>query len=527
MQNPIDEETKAAMQEKIQETMTTFGAQYTNSFKNALINHCSEEAGETSDYQLIDAPLASDPLKEDFMMKLGAVRKNWKKRWFVAYNEADNFVIKYYATKAKKKEKGQISLCGYQMRDFSEEEKKKTGDNGIVLFKDGAREWKVRCVPDNDENNKAWKGIFQDACKKARPPIGANDKVAGDAFMGAYAATRAAHEIECAEHPTGTEEEALTDLIKGAIGSIIAGIMEKIPDGPTKGMMTKAANTGISTAVKTAVIAGWKGIATGMAGTRPMMETGIKAAIGPINEAKNMLNEKAASLCDAVVKPVMDKAVTGKLKPVLEKISGPCAAGYVEAVTFFSEKAKEVVDKTKKDAATLQANASSAYYDIWWKTLDALEPLLDALGSIGDALGDFPAADIVGNIKEQMQILIKKGIATMVNAIEADKKSPDEAYTETLAKVIHDAKKFVADTMKSVLTALIKPQFDAEVKPLCMEPIAPVDEAIPEPVKAFITMEAVVEGVLDSCIDTAVSGIVDPIAEAEVSKIDELSTSLA
>merc|ERR1712196_362904 len=120
---------------------------------------------------------------------------------------------------------------------------------------------------------------------------------------------------------------------------------------------------------------------------------------------------------------------------------------------------------------------------------------------------------------EQMQILIKKGIATMVNAIEAD--------TETLAKVIHDAKKFVADTMKSVLTALIKPQFDAEVKPLCMEPIAPVDEAIPEPVKAFITMEAVVEGVLDSCIDTAVSGIVDPIAEAEVSKIDELSTSLA
>jgi hypothetical protein len=526
MNNPLDEETKAQMQEKIQETMTTFATNYTNSFKNALISKCSEEA-EESPYQLIDAPLATDPLKEDFMMKLGAVRKNWKKRWFVAYNEADNFTIKYYATKAKKKLKGEISLCGYQIRDFTEEEKKKTGDNGIALFKEGAREWKVRCVPDNDENNKAWKGIFQDACKKARPPIGANDKVAGDAFMGAYAATRSEHGIECAEHPTGTEEEALSSLIMGAIASLVATVMEKIPDGPTKGMATKAANTGIGALVKTAVIAGWKSMTTAMASTRPMMESGIKAAIAPINEAKGMLNDKAAALCDAIIKPVMDTAVTSKLQPVLGKISGPCAAGYVEAVTYFSEKAKEVVDKTKKDAASLQDNAKSAYYDVWWKTLNSLEPLLDALGSVGDALGDFPAADIVGNIKDQMQILIKKGIATMVNAIEADKKSPDEAYAETLAKVVHDACRFLADTMKSVLTGLIKPQFDAEVKPLCMEPIAPVDEAIPEPVKAFVTMEAVVDGVLDSVIDTAVSGIVDPIAEAETAKIEALSASLA
>lgn len=75
---------------------------------------------EESSYQLIDAPLATEPLKQDFMVKLGAVRKNWKKRWFVAYNEADNFTIKYFATKAMKKEKGEISLCGYEIRDFNE-----------------------------------------------------------------------------------------------------------------------------------------------------------------------------------------------------------------------------------------------------------------------------------------------------------------------------------------------------------------------------------------------------------------------
>lgn len=276
----------------------------------------------------------------------------------------------------------------------------------------------------------------------------------------------------------------------GAIADIIAGIMEKIPDGPAKGMTTSAANKGVNAAVKTAVLGGWKGMKTAMDGSRPMMETGIKGALGPINDGKKTLNGKASEACSSVVSPIMKTAVESKLNPVLGKISGPCAAGYVEAVTFFATKAKEVRDKTKADGSTLDTNVKAAYWDAWNQSIEALEPLLDALGSVGDALGDFPAEDIVVQIRDQMKILIKKGLSTMAEAISGDaKKSPDEAYTETLAKVVNDAKIFLNETMSAVLAGLIKPQFDGEVKPLCLEPIAPLNDMIPEPVKAFVTIE--------------------------------------
>jgi hypothetical protein len=45
------------------------------------------------------------------MIKRGALRKNWKKRWFVACNEDKNFAIEYYTDKNKKK-KGQMDICG-------------------------------------------------------------------------------------------------------------------------------------------------------------------------------------------------------------------------------------------------------------------------------------------------------------------------------------------------------------------------------------------------------------------------------
>jgi hypothetical protein len=528
MQNPLDEETKAQMQEKITETMTTFGSAYTGAFKSALISHCQKEADEDTSYQLVDAPLASEPLKSAWMMKLGSVRKNWKKRWFVVFNEADNFNVGYYADDKLKKKKGEISLCGYALRDFTDEEKKKTGDeHGIALFKDGSREWMIRCVPDTPENKAAWMATLQIACNKAKPPIGATDKVSGAAFMGAYNATRSAHEIEVAEKPSGTEEESLSTLVTAAIQSMIDTVLEAIPDGPAKGMATKAANSAIGTMIKTAVMAGWKAMKSAMDSTRSILETGIKAALKPLNDGKKMLNDKAAEMCSSVMKPVADKAVESKLKPVLGAISGPVGAGYVEAVTLFSKLAKEVRDKTKGDAATLDANVAEAYKQADTTEVEALGSLGGALGEIAEALGDFPADDIVGQIQDQVRILVKKGIATMALGITKDSQSPDDAYTATLAKVIHDAKCFVSDTMSAVLAGLIKPQFDSEVKPLVLEPIEPVGELIPDAIKDFVSIPGIVEDLLDNVIDTAVGDIVAPVASPEAAKLDDLAGSLA
>jgi len=523
MKNPLDEETKQEMQQKIEETMKTFGSNYTMSFKDSLINNVMKKSEEEkgSEFQLIEAPLSEEPLKQDFMIKLGAVRKNWKKRWFVASNEKDNFAIKYYATKEMKKLKGEINLSGYILRDFTDEEKAKDGD-GIAMVKKGGREWKVRCVPDTPENKAAWKQVLNNACKKAKPPIGGGDEVAATAFTNAYSATRTATEIDCAEHPSGTEAEALSDLVKGALSSLIEKIKGAIPDGPVKNMMNNMAETGINTLIRAGVSAGWSAMKEAMKATRSILETGIKAVLGALNDAKAMLNEKAAELCSKAIQPIMDGVLSSKIQPILKVIVAPVSAGYVQSVKLFVQLGEKMRDETKANAGALEKHFAEANSKLQKNVFGALETLESALNTVLDALGDFPALDVVSKIRDMIVTLVKKGLATMHAAISKDKEGSDAAYTATLAKVIHDAKLFLFHTLRSVLSSVIKPGFDNMVKPLCLAPIAPVEELIPEPVKDFVSVEGIVEDLLVTTVNTSLDAVVTPLVEPEQKKLDEL-----
>ena len=46
------------------------------------------------------------------LVKLGANVKNWKKRYFVAMNQSDNYVLIYFDDETMINEKGRISCCG-------------------------------------------------------------------------------------------------------------------------------------------------------------------------------------------------------------------------------------------------------------------------------------------------------------------------------------------------------------------------------------------------------------------------------
>ena len=95
------------------ETMGVFSKKFANAYSSALIEKVKEDngMGKKNEYQLVDAPKQTEVLREGYMIKRGALRKNWKKRWFVACNEDKNFAIEYYTDKNKKK-KGQMDICG-------------------------------------------------------------------------------------------------------------------------------------------------------------------------------------------------------------------------------------------------------------------------------------------------------------------------------------------------------------------------------------------------------------------------------
>jgi hypothetical protein len=90
----------------------------------------------------------------------------WKKRFFVARNKADKFVIEYYASDKclEKEKKGTINCSGY--RAAKDNSKK---PNGITLtpWDDERRAWHVAC--ETKEEQDEWISVFENATWHAQP----------------------------------------------------------------------------------------------------------------------------------------------------------------------------------------------------------------------------------------------------------------------------------------------------------------------------------------------------------------------
>jgi hypothetical protein len=91
--------------------------------------------------------------------------KNWKKRHFIIYNEADNFKIEYY-DKKNGSLKGTIEPAGYMIQDFDQDDNAQHGGIGLKLVPHQKlrRTWYVRF--ENEEEKNEWKPVFARACYK-------------------------------------------------------------------------------------------------------------------------------------------------------------------------------------------------------------------------------------------------------------------------------------------------------------------------------------------------------------------------
>jgi hypothetical protein len=91
-------------------------------------------------------PIATGQLESGWMYKLGAVRKTWKKRFFVISQLNENFVVQYYDTEEsstdKRKSRGSILLCGHAIRSL-------TGLADVVALENASNE--VETVNQDDK----------------------------------------------------------------------------------------------------------------------------------------------------------------------------------------------------------------------------------------------------------------------------------------------------------------------------------------------------------------------------------------
>ena len=61
---------------------------------------------------LLQAPIPYRPFKKGYVFKLGGNVKNWKRRYLVAYNQRDNYHLKYYEDSSLTRLKGEINCFG-------------------------------------------------------------------------------------------------------------------------------------------------------------------------------------------------------------------------------------------------------------------------------------------------------------------------------------------------------------------------------------------------------------------------------
>lgn len=162
----------------------------------AALEGARDDAPATKEGYFLEAPpRASEPMERGWITKLGEIKKTWKRRYFVATEEADNHVVYYFErekdAETPAKAKGAIFPCGYIVRFTTPEEDEKgreAGEFGLALEPlDRKRVWHLRF--DSNEARLNWKQVLEYAALKCAPPLFPNE-VAATAFADAYRRAR-------------------------------------------------------------------------------------------------------------------------------------------------------------------------------------------------------------------------------------------------------------------------------------------------------------------------------------------------
>jgi len=135
-------------------------------FFEAAIQSAKEEAEakqEDDPDQLLALPVPDWTIRSGWLQKEGGLYHSWKKRFFVARNEADSFVIDYYSDDKCKDQKGSINCCGYRATKDSSKK-----PNGIKLtpWDDERRPWFIQC--ETPEEQTEWMSVFENATWHAK-----------------------------------------------------------------------------------------------------------------------------------------------------------------------------------------------------------------------------------------------------------------------------------------------------------------------------------------------------------------------
>jgi len=539
----MDAATKDEIANLIKQVLATFTTQYVKFFALGLVKKAEAEAGAEPgpDWKLTPRPeegASKEALKCGFLTKEGAIRKSWKKRWFVVQ---PNYTVEYYesekaAQAPKPKPKGVMHLAGYrviedpnagiitalekladQMKmDISELPKpKKYPDLVFEVHHPRRRSYFIEAS--TPEEKKEWMAMFRTVCWYAWG-LQNRDPVHVMAFECAVRETRWNLGRWGYWGGQGSEAQILSDLIGDELEyATIGKVMSKL-SGPwiIRSKVRDQTLKIIDTMVSAAVTPAWTAMNKTVEELRPKIEPTIATSVDPIGKQKAELNNKLKDGCLGIINPLLDQHVTPHLSKILDIIKSPVVGGYETAAQLLETQFTQFAGKF--NASQPEANFRDLDYWArwsWWEARAATEKfevMYEPLWALREIFsGIYPWSSIY-NGQDALRKMLDNAVWTyqleLKKAVAENNATPcDTAKQVTLDKFREDAKIATFLFYLGLFKAVIMPALVQLVVPACKAIIEPLASIIPDLLKQFIDPNDMFDKLLNGIVDDAIKNV--------------------
>jgi hypothetical protein len=473
-------------------------------------------------------------LKTGFLKKEGAIRKSWKKRWFVV---RPDYVVEYLEDNGpKSKLKGKMHLAGYHVVedpnagiiqrleklaemmkiDTSEIPKpKKYPELVFEVHHSRRRCYYIECADQKEKNE--WMSMFRTVCWYAYG-LENREQVHVYAFRNAIRETRWHLGRWGWWGGGGSETQILSDIISDEIDWTVMGRIYAKLQGPwiIRSKIREQVIKFIDSLVSAAVTPAWAAMSKTVEELRPKLEPTIAKAVDPLAKQKAELLEKIKEACLSIINPIVDQHVLPHLTQILEIIKSPVVNGYEAATGLLEEQLKKAAEKFKPEEPTAGFKELDQWSRwSWWEARPATEKfevMYEPLWALNLIFPDITPWSSIYNGQDQLRKLLDNAIWTyqveINKAVEEKNSNPTEAAKAVVMERWHSDVKIATFLFYlKIFKDIIMPAFNKLVIPACKVPLDPIAGLIPDTFKQLIDIYDMLDKLVNGIIDDTIKNI--------------------
>ncbi|XP_062506059.1 PH domain-containing protein DDB_G0267786-like isoform X2 [Corticium candelabrum] len=452
--SPISDDQLNDIKSLIETVLTTFTVQYSKAYAVALVKHIEEELKKEKpdEWKLLERPVQKDsntrPLKTGYLVKQGAIRKNWLRRFFVV---RPDYKVDYYETKetydAGGKPKGTVAACGYgvstnvakdllaRAQDVAAKLGMEAGDISPVksypefcweVHHIRRRCWFIHATSKNEKEE--WTRMFKLCCRRC-DGYNNKDPVHIAAFQLATRKTR--HELGHYRYWVygGTEEQVLGDLIVDDLEcTLLKDIYSKIkgPRDVRIAIRSKVLQV-IDSLVMAAVTPAYKAMEAAVKVIRGRIEEVIRSKIEPLFKAKQEIKEKIQSAILETINPTLAEKVSPRLAGIIEILISPMTEAFQETRVVFDDQ-MTLLARTVKEKNGFGESLTSYFHDLdctprtsaMYDAFKKVKVMKDPLWALHQFFNDITPSPLIHEAKETLSKILDMAIYTFEKLLEEE-----------------------------------------------------------------------------------------------------------